>query len=112
MKNDKDVIKYMWKSQYYEFGNYMKKLHDIVLTLDLPHKQKNTYLTTVKSLYNDCEKETLTWENIQSGLFIESDLMDVLVEQAGPIGEKLKEDIAFQYVCIQMEQWREEENND
>ncbi len=111
IKNKKkdDALPYLYKSQYYEFGDYMRKLNDLFLKMELPYEEKKSYLDTIRELYNRCADETLTWEFIQTSLFIGSDIMDVLVAQAGSIGEAVKEGIALQYVYIQLAQWDKEE---
>ncbi len=104
-----EALKYMWESQYYEFGNHMKELNDLFMSMKLPYEKKKGYLNTIRDLYRNCVNETLTWEMIQPALFTESDMMKVLEAQAGAVGKKLHEDIAFQFVCIQMAQWEREE---
>ena len=72
----KDALPHLYKSQFYEFGNYMKTLNDIFVDLPLPQEKLVIYLNTIRDLYNQCKNDTLTWEAIQKGLFLETDLMD------------------------------------
>lgn len=106
---DEASLPYIWQSQYYEFGNYIKKLNDLFLELDLPYEKKKCYLDTLRGLYKKCVNETLTWELIQTSLFLDNDILDVLIEKTGSIGEAIKENLAFQFVCIQQAQWEKEE---
>jgi hypothetical protein len=77
--------------------------------MDLSHERKKGYLDTLRELYKRCLDDTLTWEFIQTSLFLDADILDVLIEQSGSIGKTIKENLAFQYVCIQLAQWEKEE---
>lgn len=107
----KEALPYLRQSQFYEFGNYMKSLNDIFLDLPLPEEKLSLYLNTIRDLYNQCKDETLTWEAIQEGLFLDSEIFPILEEYTGTVGTKIKNDISFQYVCIQLAQWEKEEGN-
>lgn len=109
---DKDKAYYLQKSQYYDFTYYICTLLDIYTNMELPYEKKKGYLKTLNDLYDKCINNTLTWEFIQSSLFKDTDILDVLVAYAGPIGQAVKEQIAFQYVCIMLVQTREEENGE
>lgn len=83
---------------------------DLFMKMELPYEKKKQYIETLNTLYGRCVDNTITWEFIQTSLFLGTDILDVLIEQAGTVGEWIKENLAFQYVCIQLAQWEEEEN--
>ncbi len=105
-------VKYLWKSQYYEFGELVKKLYDMFAGMDFEYEKKREYLTSLRMLFRHCVEDTLKWEIIQPALFTETDMMDYLDEIGGSAGEYLHSQLSFQFVCIQLAQWDEEEKKE
>lgn len=107
---DEDIEYYLQKSSYYCFTSCICLLLNIYTNMELPYEKKKGYLKTLNDLYDKCVNNTLTWKCIQSSLFDGADILDVLVEYAGSKGQKVKDVMMLQCMCIKEAQTREEKH--